>query len=73
MIFSLLEVLPHRNIDFYTESHGVFFEVDCVERDTQSPKLRTFHLDGDADETGPPRWSAGGCGFFYCLVKYLMK
>ena len=21
-----------------------FFEMDCVERDTQSPKLRTFHL-----------------------------
>ena len=29
---------------FYTEFHGVFFEVDCVERDAQSPKLRTFHF-----------------------------
>ena len=29
---------------FYTEIHRGFLALDCVERDAQSPKLRTFHL-----------------------------
>ena len=41
-----------------------FLEVDCVARGTQSPKLRTLHLDGNADETGLPRQNAGSGGFF---------
>ena len=41
-----------------------FLEVDCVARATQSPKLRTLHLDGNADETGLPRQNAGSGGFF---------
>ena len=39
-------------------------EVDCVEIGTQSPKLRTLRLHGNADETGLPRQNAGSGGFF---------
>ena len=27
-----------------------------------------FFFRWNADETGPPRWSAGSGGFFYCLL-----
>lgn len=36
--------------------------MDCVERATQSPMLRTFHFILDADESGPPRRSADSYG-----------
>ena len=32
--------------EFYTEFHGVFFEVDGVERVAWSPKLWTLRLSG---------------------------
>ena len=42
--------------------------MDCVERATQSVTLLnlllSLFLNWNADETGPPRRSAGGDGFF---------
>ena len=34
------------NVEIFTQSCTEFFEVDCVERVTQSPKFLTLHFDG---------------------------
>ena len=59
---------------FCTELHGVSFYLDSVERATQSFTLLNLllflplFLNWNADETGPPRRSAGVGGFYRYLL-----